>query len=100
MLVLTERVQNGYFEQEHELNGKAKVRKHQTPKLLSCQISIIPIKFTSFTLPLSFRLFSENIVSDYNSLPVGNFRTLMIESVDATDAAIMEAGFLYFRYNL
>jgi len=39
----------------------------------------------------------ENIVSDYNSLPVGNFRTLTIESVDATDAAIMEAGFLYFR---
>ena len=41
MLVLTERVQNGYFELEHELNGKAKVRKQQTPKLLSCQISII-----------------------------------------------------------
>ena len=33
MLVLTEHVQNGYFEREHELNGKAKVRKFPTPKL-------------------------------------------------------------------
>ena len=35
MLVLTELVQNGYFEREHELNGKAKVRKLPNPKLLS-----------------------------------------------------------------
>ena len=99
MLVLTERVQNGYFELEHELNGKAKVRKQQTPKLLSCQISIIPIILRVYFIHTSL-IVSENIVSDYNSLPVGNFRTLTIESVDATDAAIMEAGFLYFRYDL
>lgn len=39
----------------------------------------------------------ENELREYNSLPVGNFRTLMVESVDATDSAIMEAGFQHFR---
>ena len=39
----------------------------------------------------------EKQLSDYNSLPVGNYRTLMIETVDATDSAIMETGFPHFR---
>lgn len=39
----------------------------------------------------------DNLVTDYNSLPVGNFRALKIESVDATDSAIMEAGFSHFK---
>ena len=41
---------------------------------------------------------SENEMKDYNSLPVGNFRTLMVEAVDATDSAIMETGFPHFKY--
>ena len=50
------------------------------------------------TLPLSkYLIFLENAVTDYNSLPVGNFRALKIESVDATDSAIMEAGFSHFK---
>lgn len=39
----------------------------------------------------------EKELKDYNSLPVGNFKTLTVESVDATDSAIMEAGFGHFR---
>ena len=39
-------------------------------------------------------------MKDYNSLPVGNFRTLMVEAVDATDSAIMETGFPYFKYKI
>jgi len=39
----------------------------------------------------------EKEIKDYNSLPVGNYRTLKIESVDATDSAIMETGFTHFK---
>ena len=39
----------------------------------------------------------EKTIKDYNSLPVGNYRSLKIESVDATDSAIMEAGFTHFK---
>ena len=42
-------------------------------------------------------MFLENELKEYNSLPVGNFRTLLVESVDATDSAIMETGFQHFR---
>ena len=50
--------------------------------------------------PIAFIIefyFLDNLVTDYNSLPVGNFRALKIESVDATDSAIMEAGFSHFK---
>ena len=40
----------------------------------------------------------ENLLQDYNSLPVGQYRQLLVEAADATDSGIMEAGFEYFRY--
>ena len=36
-------------------------------------------------------------ITDYNSLPVGQFRTLFVEAIDATDSGIMEAGFPYLK---
>lgn len=33
---------------------------------------------------------------DYNSLPVGSFRTMKIVEIDGTDSAIMHIGFPHF----
>ena len=35
-------------------------------------------------------------LKDYNALPVGDFRRYKVAKVDATDAGINEAGFMYF----
>ena len=40
---------------------------------------------------------SHKFLKDYNSLPVGKYRQLKIQEVDATDSAIMEIGFPYFE---
>jgi len=39
----------------------------------------------------------EAVLADYNALPVGQFRTLMVEAVDATDSGIMHVGFEHLR---
>jgi len=36
-------------------------------------------------------------IRDYNSLPVGQFRSLKVESIDATDSGIMHAGFPHLK---
>ncbi len=40
---------------------------------------------------------STKLLKDYNSLPRGDYRRYKIESVDATDSAVMEAGFPHFE---
>ena len=40
---------------------------------------------------------STRVLKDYNSLPVGNYRTLKIQEIEGTDSAVMEEGFLYLK---
>jgi len=40
---------------------------------------------------------SNRVLKDYNSLPVGNYRTLKIQEIEGTDSAVMEEGFLYLK---
>jgi len=39
---------------------------------------------------------SEEWHKDYNSLPPGNFRSMHIVEIDATDSAVMHIGFPHF----
>ena len=34
---------------------------------------------------------------DYNSLPVGQFRSLEVEAIDATDSGLMHVGFKHLK---
>ena len=40
---------------------------------------------------------SARLLKDYNSLPVGNYRTRKIQEIEGTDSAVMEEGFLYLK---
>lgn len=35
----------------------------------------------------------DDVMRDYNALPVGQFRSLLVEAIDGTDSGIMEIGF-------
>ena len=37
----------------------------------------------------------DDVMRDYNALPVGQFRSLLVEAIDGTDSGIMEIGFKY-----
>ena len=37
------------------------------------------------------------MLKDYNSLPVGNYRSLKIQEIEGTDSAVMEEGFHYLK---
>jgi len=39
----------------------------------------------------------DELIRDYNSLPVGQFRSLKVEAIDATDSGIMHAGFEHLK---
>ena len=63
------------------------------------------IRFLVSTVPLFFRCGAGVTwkgaaipLKDYNALPVGNYRRYKIGKVDATDAGINEAGFMYFHH--
>ena len=40
---------------------------------------------------------SNRVLKDYNSLPVGNYRSLKIQEIEGTDSAVMEEGFHYLK---
>lgn len=42
---------------------------------------------------------SQLTLTDYNSLPPGNYRTLLIEEIDASNSCIMSVGFPHLSKN-